>query len=131
MYVSNVCYGESLLIVYAHCSCRHSLSFSVELKHEGLRPDPLHMSETSVSCFFPSISLVNSMPVIPEELMQIARTTSWDQVSKGGRKLDDRVKSAKPSVRRKPKGKTLREKHIIALLADKAAGGPFKLYLQR
>ena len=105
--------------------------YSVELKHEGPIPAMDPQPQLTASCFFPSISLVNSMPVIPEELLQIARTTSWEHVSKGGRKLDDRVKSAKPNLRMKPKEKTLREKLILALMADTSAGGPFKLYLQR
>jgi len=35
------------------------------------------------------------MPVQPEKLLKIAQTTSWEKVSKMGRHLDERVKSAK------------------------------------
>lgn len=56
----------------------------------------------TTSFFFPSISLVNSMPVYPDQLLQIAATTSWEFVSKGGRRLDDRVKSAKVRIEKSP-----------------------------
>ena len=77
-----------------------------ELNHDigGPVPEPATAREQPAKelVFFPSISLVNSMPVVPEHVMQMTQTTSWDKVSKGGRRLDDRIKSAKCLVRRKP-----------------------------
>ena len=63
---------------------------------------PINLRDFSGMCFFPSISLVNSMPVKPEDVLQIAKTTSWEVVSKGGRQLDERIKSAKTFKRQKP-----------------------------
>ena len=78
---------------------------SVELHQEGagLLPEErlLLEKEATASCFFPSISLVNSMPVKADDVLHIAQTTNWDTVSKGGRRLDDRVKSAKLHIRNK------------------------------
>ena len=51
------------------------------------------------STFFPSISLVNSMPVRPDDVLQIAQTRNWNVVCTGGRRLDDRVKSAKVQLK--------------------------------
>ncbi len=45
---------------------------------------------------FPSLSLANSMPVRPDVAYNMARVGSWDQVRAGGRRLDDRIKSAQP-----------------------------------
>ena len=94
-----------------------------------------------VSSFFPSISLVNSMPVRPEDVVRIASTaTSWEAVAQGGRALDARVKSAKKPHSRAlhtigeeggDKHRTITNKLILALVADKAAGGPFRMFLER
>ena len=71
--------------------------------HADLAPeDELDDGEDhTASCFFPSISFVKSFPVRPDDLMHNAMTTSWEAVSKAGRTYDDRVKSAKPTFRRK------------------------------
>ena len=45
--------------------------------------------------FFPSINLVSSMPVRPDDVLTYSKTKDWESVSKGGRRLDDRIKSAK------------------------------------
>jgi len=45
--------------------------------------------------FFPSINLVSSMPVRPDDVLTYTKTKNWDSVSKGGRRLDARVTSAK------------------------------------
>ncbi|KAI0239141.1 hypothetical protein LSAT2_010110 [Lamellibrachia satsuma] len=83
------------------------------------------------STFFPSISLVNSMPVRPEDVMQIARTRNWDVVCTGGRRLDDRIKSAKVQFRSMAMPSSLRAKLVFALDADRHAGSPFKAFLHR
>ena len=85
--------------------CRKLYS-RMELKHDigGPVPEPAMAREQPAKelVFFPSISLVNSMPVLPEHLFQMTQTTSWEKVSKGGRRLDDRIKSAKRLVRNNP-----------------------------
>ncbi|CAH1792455.1 unnamed protein product [Owenia fusiformis] len=91
-------------------------------------------SQTVVSntTFFPSISLVNSLPVRAEEVLHAARTCDWEFIRKSGRALDNRVKSAK--VRFEPttaSSRTLRERLITALSTDRDAGGPFKQFLER
>ena len=50
--------------------------------------------------FFPSINLVSSMPVRPDDVLTYTKTKNWESVSKGGRRLDDRITSAK--YRREP-----------------------------
>ncbi|XP_064623262.1 uncharacterized protein LOC135485317 isoform X4 [Lineus longissimus] len=87
-----------------------------------------------MSGFFPSISLVNSMPVRPDDVLQIAKTRDWDFVSKGGRRLDDRIKSAKSRTclrLRTPPSSPLREKLIKAIVTDKAAGGALQKSLEQ
>lgn len=45
--------------------------------------------------FFPSISLVSSMPVLPDDVLTYSKTKNWEHLSQGGRRLDSRVTSAK------------------------------------
>ncbi|XP_052275180.1 uncharacterized protein LOC127874696 isoform X4 [Dreissena polymorpha] len=95
--------------------------------------------------FFPSINLVSSMPVRPDDVLTYTRTRSWECVSKGGRRLDDRVTSAKYRTAplsaslsgmlgfttQKPRFKrATKERFVVALAADKMAGGPFERYLE-
>ncbi|WAR18878.1 hypothetical protein MAR_000716, partial [Mya arenaria] len=96
--------------------------------------------------FFPSINLVSSMPVRPDDVLTYTRTKNWESVSKGGRRLDDRVTSAKyraapvPAAysgilgfATMPKPRPLRaikERFVVALAADKMAGGPFERFLE-
>ncbi|XP_053375384.1 uncharacterized protein LOC123527871 isoform X6 [Mercenaria mercenaria] len=81
--------------------------------------------------FFPSINLVSSMPVRPDDVLTYTRTKNWESVSKGGRRLDDRVTSAK--FRSQPVTaaslRTTKERFLVALAADKMAGGPFERFL--
>ncbi len=80
-----------------------SFLYSTDLVYEpgGQLPEPHTERDQPAKglVFFPSISLVNSMPVIPEHAMEMTKHSSWDAVRKGGRRLDDRVKSAKSLVR--------------------------------
>ena len=57
--------------------------------------EPITKEEKRSVAMFPSICLANSMPVRPDDLLQIAETANWDMVFKGGRRLDDRVKSGR------------------------------------
>ena len=57
--------------------------------------EPMTKEEKRSVAMFPSICLANSMPVRPDDLLHIAQTTNWESVSKGGRRLDDRVKSGR------------------------------------
>ena len=76
---------------------------SDDLKREDTEPEELFIGhDSTATSFFPSISLVNSMPVRAEQIMHIACSTGWDSISKGGRKLDDRIKSAKPKLDWRP-----------------------------
>lgn len=59
---------------------------------KGIRVDN---SSRKITPFLPSISLVNSMPVRPDDVLTYSKTKSWDFLSKGGRKLDSRISSAK------------------------------------
>ncbi|KAL4237950.1 hypothetical protein ACF0H5_002660 [Mactra antiquata] len=96
--------------------------------------------------FFPSINLVSSMPVRPDDVLTYTRTKNWESVSKGGRRLDDRVSSAKYrsttvnaaslsgllgfSTTPRPKRQSgTKGRFIVALAADKMAGGPFERFL--
>ena len=90
-----------------------------------------YLLEKEKASFFPSISLVNSLPVKADDLLDIARTKDWECISRYGRGLDERVKSAKVSIRDRHAQKTLKEKLALALTADKLAGGPFKAYLTK
>ncbi|XP_013386604.1 uncharacterized protein LOC106156055 isoform X2 [Lingula anatina] len=83
------------------------------------------------SSFLPSISVVNSLPVKPDEILHIAQTRQWDFVIKSGRQWDDRVRSARVRFIPKAPHRTMRDKLLIALSADKAAGGPFQRYLEK
>ncbi|ELU03775.1 hypothetical protein CAPTEDRAFT_221083 [Capitella teleta] len=90
-----------------------------------------YLLEREKNSFFPSINLVNSMPVKADDLLDIARTKNWESISCWGRSLDKRVKSAKVQIRDRHAQRTLREKLSLALTADKMAGGPFKAYLTK
>ncbi|KAL5009301.1 hypothetical protein ScPMuIL_014882 [Solemya velum] len=79
--------------------------------------------------FFPSISLVNSMPVHPEDILSFSRTKTWDIVCRCGHGFDQRIKSAKTMV--SPRIQATKERFLIALTADKVAGGPFQQYLEK
>ncbi|XP_069117342.1 regulator of G-protein signaling 22-like isoform X3 [Argopecten irradians] len=87
--------------------------------------------------FFPSISLVNSMPVRPDDVLTYSKTKNWEFISQGGRRLDNRVTSAK--VRQMPPARILysrstriaKNRFIMALMGDKVAGGPFQRFLER
>ncbi|KAK3576327.1 hypothetical protein CHS0354_039734 [Potamilus streckersoni] len=110
----------------------HSKSYDTSLMRSDpprwitIPPDHIHESMS----FFPSISVVNSMPVRPDDVLSYSMTKSWDFVSKGGRRLDDRVTSAKFSRRQAPLV-GMKERLIIALSADKTAGGPFERFLEK
>ena len=76
------------------------------------------------------------MSVRADELLNFAKTNTWDMLSKGGRRLDDRVRSARGAkvVTAPPSAginRTLREKLVLALNTDKAGGGPFYTWLTR
>jgi hypothetical protein len=58
-----------------------------------------YILEREKESFFPSINLVNSMPVKAEDLFDIVQTKNWESVSRWGRGLDERVKSAKFTVK--------------------------------
>ncbi|XP_021361721.1 uncharacterized protein LOC110455726 isoform X3 [Mizuhopecten yessoensis] len=87
--------------------------------------------------FFPSISLVNSMAVRPDDVLTYSKTKNWEYISQGGRCLDNRVTSAK--VRQLPPARILysrstrigKNRFIMALMGDKVAGGPFQRFLDR
>ncbi|XP_033734034.1 uncharacterized protein LOC117323122 isoform X2 [Pecten maximus] len=87
--------------------------------------------------FFPSISLVNSMPVRPDDVLTYSKTKNWEYISQGGRCLDNRVTSAK--VRQLPPARILysrstriaKNRFMMALMGDKVAGGPFQRFLER
>ncbi|KAK2187817.1 hypothetical protein NP493_153g02003 [Ridgeia piscesae] len=102
-----------------------------ELRNGNGKDAPSAVGLDMSSTFFPSICLVNSMPVRPEDVMQIARTRDWGVVCTGGRRLDDRIKSAKVQIRPASMPSSLRAKLVFALAADRAAGSPFKAFLHR
>ncbi|ESO83511.1 hypothetical protein LOTGIDRAFT_236545 [Lottia gigantea] len=76
--------------------------------------------------FFPSISLVHSMPVWPEEALNLSRISTWDQVT--SRNMNRDIKSARYS--RTATSRSTKERLILALSTDKLAGGPFATYLE-
>ena len=44
--------------------------------------------------FFPSISLANAMPIVADDLMEIAKTKDWEAISRG-----EPIRSANPTNR--------------------------------
>lgn len=52
--------------------------------------------------FFPSISLVSSMPVLPDDVLTFSKTKNWEHLSQGGRRLDSRISSAKFKIGQAP-----------------------------
>ncbi|XP_074646346.1 uncharacterized protein LOC141902488 [Tubulanus polymorphus] len=93
--------------------------------------------ESRLSVLFPSISLVNSIPVKPDDILSIVKTMKWDFISQAGRKLDSRIKSAKRKSKEDYETqvitptRTIQEILVLALTSDKAAGGPFNSYLEK
>ncbi|KAK3093892.1 hypothetical protein FSP39_021520 [Pinctada imbricata] len=83
--------------------------------------------------FLPSISLVNSLPVKPDDVLTYTRTKNWDFISKGGRKLDSRISSAKlkPGIVPPTPIRITKDRFLIALTTDKMAGGPFQRFLEK
>ena len=89
---------------------------SIELQQEKSDPDDQAVfigHDSMATSFFPSISLVNSMPVRADQIMQIANSMGWETVSKGGRRLDDRVKSAKPRIRKRFMNRWSNERYFV------------------
>lgn len=90
--------------------------------------------------FFPSISLVSSMPVLPDDVLTYSKTKNWEHLSQGGRRLDSRVTSAKLKMGMVPPPTSQRrliaqlrfglDRFQIALASDKLAGGPFQHFLE-
>ncbi|PAA92558.1 hypothetical protein BOX15_Mlig019187g2 [Macrostomum lignano] len=94
---------------------------------------------SAMSTIFPSLSLVNSMPVRPDLAHNLAITESWDRVRAGGRQLDDRIRSAKggpqlqqPALAAKPvsASRPFQARLRDALTVDRIAGGPFRSFLE-
>ncbi|XP_071159345.1 regulator of G-protein signaling 22-like isoform X27 [Mytilus edulis] len=89
--------------------------------------------------FFPSISLVSSMPVLPDDVLTFSKTKNWEHLSQGGRRLDSRISSAKFKIGQAPPPTSQRrvlaqlrfglDRFQIALATDKLAGGPFQHFL--
>ncbi|XP_076099179.1 uncharacterized protein LOC143068768 isoform X14 [Mytilus galloprovincialis] len=89
--------------------------------------------------FFPSISLVSSMPVLPDDVLTFSKTKNWEHLSQGGRRLDSRITSAKFKIGQAPPPTSQRrvlaqlrfglDRFQIALATDKLAGGPFQHFL--
>nr|XP_011425853.2 regulator of G-protein signaling 22 isoform X2 [Crassostrea gigas] len=97
---------------------------------KGIRVDN---SSRKITPFLPSISLVNSMPVRPDDVLTYSKTKSWDFLSKGGRKLDSRISSAKlkPALHPPSPVKLTKDRFLVALTSDKVAGGPFQRFLEK
>ncbi|XP_056020780.1 uncharacterized protein LOC125650178 isoform X16 [Ostrea edulis] len=99
----------------------------------GIKGIRVENSMKKVTPFLPSISLVNSMPVRPDDVLTYSKTKSWDFLCRGGRKLDSRISSAKlkPALHPALPVKLTKDRFLIALTSDKVAGGPFQRYLEK
>ncbi|XP_078313752.1 uncharacterized protein LOC111129190 isoform X10 [Crassostrea virginica] len=99
----------------------------------GIKGIRVENSVRKITPFLPSISLVNSMPVRPDDVLTYSKTKSWDFLSRGGRKLDSRISSAKlkPSLHPPMPPKLTKDRFLVALTSDKVAGGPFQRYLDK
>ncbi|XP_063428007.1 uncharacterized protein LOC134711377 isoform X3 [Mytilus trossulus] len=97
------------------------------------------LSAKTFTPFFPSISLVSSMPVLPDDVLTFSKTKNWEHLSQGGRRLDSRISSAKFKMGQAPPPTSQRrvlaqlrfglDRFQIALATDKLAGGPFQHFL--
>ncbi|CAL1527617.1 unnamed protein product [Lymnaea stagnalis] len=88
--------------------------------------------------FFPSISLVHSMPVLPEDAKDYANkllmNVSFDNSTSSQRRMFPRQRST-VSARSRRSGSSMKrstkERFVQALSADRLAGGPFSRYLAK
>ncbi|XP_062595147.1 regulator of G-protein signaling 22-like isoform X12 [Saccostrea cucullata] len=99
----------------------------------GIKGIKVENSMRKITPFLPSISLVNSMPVRPDDVLTYSKTKSWDFLSRGGRKLDSRISSAKlkPALHPPSPVQLTKDRFLVALTSDKVAGGPFQRYLEK
>ncbi|XP_061163908.1 regulator of G-protein signaling 22-like isoform X6 [Saccostrea echinata] len=99
----------------------------------GIKGIKVENSMRKITPFLPSISLVNSMPVRPDDVLTYSKTKSWDFLSRGGRKLDSRISSAKlkPALHPPSPVQLTKDRFLVALTSDKLAGGPFQRYLEK
>ncbi|KAK6183535.1 hypothetical protein SNE40_011001 [Patella caerulea] len=79
--------------------------------------------------FFPSISLVHSMPVWPDDAFNQSRTSSWDMVNSGNILRDITSARGRRGTARIAPSRSTKDRLIVALSSDRLAGGPFKNYL--
>ncbi|XP_046379372.2 uncharacterized protein LOC124151105 isoform X11 [Haliotis rufescens] len=86
--------------------------------------------------FFPSISLVRSMPLRPDDALSSSLTSNWDTVTKGNTSRDIMsVQGRRPSSLARHNGlccfRSTKERFLLALSADRLAGGPFQKHLEK
>ncbi|XP_067682061.1 regulator of G-protein signaling 22-like isoform X1 [Haliotis asinina] len=86
--------------------------------------------------FFPSISLVRSMPLRPDDALSSSLTSNWDTVTKANTSRDIMsVQGRRPSSLVRHNGlccfRPTKERFLLALSADRLAGGPFQKYLEK
>lgn len=108
-------------------------------------PLPKQATDRSYLPFFPCISLVHSMPVLPEDARDYATAllmnVQYDNSSASLRRMFPRQRSnlsaansraSTPSTRNnKTTIRTTKERFVLALASDRLAGGPFQRYLAR
>lgn len=87
--------------------------------------------EKYCASFLPAVSVVGSLPVRHDQILDLTRTATWPKVS---RALSGRVRSGRRYSRdgaglAEMLGPSLRDMMLVSLAADVTAGGPFANYL--
>ncbi|XP_059138673.1 regulator of G-protein signaling 22-like isoform X2 [Physella acuta] len=137
-----------------HCEMTKGISFDEDEENQDPMSQPYksicatpvssrssHSGDRHPQPMFPSISLVHSMPVLPEDARDYANRLSmhvYDNSTASLRRMFPRQRSTVSARSKRPAptskstrthSRSTKERFVLALSADKQAGGPFQRYL--